>query len=290
MKNLANRKEKCNSTVVITRGVLLVMFFIAISSACFAQDIIVTKDSKKIEAKVTEVGTEIIKYKLFDHQDGPNYTVPTNTIASIIYQNGTVETFTSKNASTQAAPVTTQTSAPVKTTAPANVQHIQQEGVTTASTPRFGIKGGLNSARESADSGDTDYRTGIHLGFLVEIPISRRLDIQPELVYSMQGGKSGSTTDKLDYINLPVMLKIYVNQSRSFSIDVGPQVGYLVNSNLNTYYVTENKIDVAVCLGVSYKFSEQFFASLRGNVSVTTIVDNYSHKNNVGQLCIGYLF
>jgi len=59
----------------------------------FAQDIIVTKDSKRIDATVLEVNVDNIKYKDWSNQNGPTYTILKSEIASIIYQNGKVETF-----------------------------------------------------------------------------------------------------------------------------------------------------------------------------------------------------
>ena len=59
----------------------------------FSQDIIVSKDSKRIDAKVLEVNINDIKYRDWDNQDGPIYTILKSNIASIIYQNGKVETF-----------------------------------------------------------------------------------------------------------------------------------------------------------------------------------------------------
>jgi hypothetical protein len=58
---------------------------------CHAQDVIITRDAKKINAKVTEVNPGDIKYKKFDNPDGPTYTLPKNQIASILYQNGMVD-------------------------------------------------------------------------------------------------------------------------------------------------------------------------------------------------------
>jgi hypothetical protein len=76
------------------RKLFLVMWFLAtFLGACFAQDVIVTKDAKKINAKVTEINIDDIKYKNFDNQDGPMYTILKSAISSILYQNGTVETF-----------------------------------------------------------------------------------------------------------------------------------------------------------------------------------------------------
>ena len=75
--------------------------FVVSASFCgntlFAQDIIVTKKSEKIEAKITDVEQDCIKYKKYNYQEGPTYTILKADIASIIYQNGDVETFTDQN-------------------------------------------------------------------------------------------------------------------------------------------------------------------------------------------------
>ena len=66
--------------------------FIAIIAACFAalmaagQDIITLRDGKKIEATVTEVSDEAIKYKRHDYPTGPTYTLPRATVEKIIYE------------------------------------------------------------------------------------------------------------------------------------------------------------------------------------------------------------
>jgi len=56
-----------------------------------AQDIIVLKDGNMIEAKVVEIAPSEIKYKRFDHLDGPTIVVPANDVLSIRYENGRVE-------------------------------------------------------------------------------------------------------------------------------------------------------------------------------------------------------
>ena len=73
--------------------ILVIGCFIAFTCTCFAQDVIVTKDSREISVKVTEVNEDNIKYKNFDHQDGPTYMMQKSDVSSIIYQNGKVETF-----------------------------------------------------------------------------------------------------------------------------------------------------------------------------------------------------
>jgi len=67
--------------------------FIALTFACFAQDIIIMIDSKNILAIVTEVNAENIKFKNFYNQNGPESTVSKYDVIAILYENGVRETF-----------------------------------------------------------------------------------------------------------------------------------------------------------------------------------------------------
>jgi len=165
----------------------------------------------------------------------------------------------------------------------------------------IGIKGGFNSAVEYGEneygkSGSTGARIGLHFGFFLESPIGNKVDIQPELVYSMQGADGDGSTDKFDYINFPLIFKIYVNQPRSFSIDVGPQVGYLLSAKIVKGSITRdimsemNRLDAALCVGISYKINDNFHLGLRYNVGLTKLVDRLENRNGVAQIGIGYKF
>ncbi|MDR0754138.1 MAG: PorT family protein [Prevotellaceae bacterium] len=160
----------------------------------------------------------------------------------------------------------------------------------------FGVKAGLNLAQEYTEDANTTARIGLHAGVFAEFFISNRLGLQPELLYSMQGGKDNTGTDKLDYINLPVILKIYV-LNRDLSIDVGLQAGYLLSANTSFKSGTDldiyercNKFDVAVAFGASYKFAEKFHVGLRYNIGTIKIAKTLEHRNRVSQLYVGMKF
>ncbi|MFY0687940.1 MAG: hypothetical protein JXQ90_12285 [Cyclobacteriaceae bacterium] len=55
----------------------------------FAQDYIIKKDGSEIRAKVLEVGTTEIKYKLFVNPDGPTIAIFNRDVMMIRYENGT---------------------------------------------------------------------------------------------------------------------------------------------------------------------------------------------------------
>lgn len=62
-------------------------------SILMAQDIIITKDSKRIEAKIIEVTPTTVKYKKWTYQDGPDIYEAKSNIAAIMWGNGEVEAF-----------------------------------------------------------------------------------------------------------------------------------------------------------------------------------------------------
>ena len=70
--------------------ILSTIVILWMASIMQAQDIIVTTDAKKIEAKITEVSKYEVKYKELDNLDGPLFTLETSDISSIIYANGKV--------------------------------------------------------------------------------------------------------------------------------------------------------------------------------------------------------
>lgn len=58
-----------------------------------AKDVIITRDSERIDAIVTEISESEVKYKKLDNPNGPTFVLSTSKIASIMYENGDVQTF-----------------------------------------------------------------------------------------------------------------------------------------------------------------------------------------------------
>jgi hypothetical protein len=77
-----------------------------------AQDMIVLKDGNMIEAKVMEISPSEIRYKRFDHLDGPTIVVPVANVLSIRYENGNFEII---NAGSMPQQVNTQAGQPKNT-------------------------------------------------------------------------------------------------------------------------------------------------------------------------------
>lgn len=58
-----------------------------------AQDLIIKTDQTQVEAKVTEITPETVRYKRFSNPDGPTYVLPVRDIRYIQYANGEKEFF-----------------------------------------------------------------------------------------------------------------------------------------------------------------------------------------------------
>jgi len=190
-----------------------------------------------------------------------------------------------------------------------------QDVVKATSDVKFGAKGGINLANiVGDDAGDANMFVGFNAGFFVEIPVTDKLTIQPEILYSAQGSKSegplvidGSLYDvkatmKLNYINIPVMFKY--NVVEKFSLEAGPYVGFLTTAKMKVDVdgygsATEDmkdlvkSTDFGIALGMNYDFSDVIFANVRYQGGLTQIGDTGEGdniKNSVFQLGLGFRF
>ena len=75
------------------KPIFLLLIIITTICSIKAQDVMITKDGKKITAKIEEIGIDIVKYKKFENQNGPTYSINKNEVASIMYENGEIDVF-----------------------------------------------------------------------------------------------------------------------------------------------------------------------------------------------------
>jgi hypothetical protein len=161
-----------------------------------------------------------------------------------------------------------------------------------------GIKGGYNLAAVSFDGdGETEQRHGFHIGFYGESFMSESFSIQPELLYSQQGYKltnNGETfTQKLDYINLPIMLKAY--PSKNFFLEAGPQIGLAISHkeqytglfNGSQAYDPTN-FDWGFNFGGGFKTDSGISLGVRYHLGLGDLYDEGKAQNRVLQFSLGF--
>lgn len=185
-----------------------------------------------------------------------------------------------------------------------------------AQNKSYGAKAGLNiaSVRASVDGASdvSDARVGLHFGFFGEFKMSEKFAIQPEILFTMQGGNAteqGQDTGfRLNYIAIPVMFKFYT--SDKFSLELGPQFGFLTNSSVFVDQVSVdggelfNSFDLNLGAGLNYEVSSKVFLNARYTFGITNIasttyqqvirdelnVGSFSMKNTNLQFGLGYRF
>lgn len=86
-----------------------------------AQDVIVKRDAARIEARVTEITPDAVRYKRFSNPDGPTYVLPVADIDYIQYANGEKDFFrkTVQQETVPAVPLTPAVPAASAETVPA---------------------------------------------------------------------------------------------------------------------------------------------------------------------------
>jgi hypothetical protein len=72
---------------------ILVLFLFQLS---YSQDIITTRKGDDIKAKVIEIGQQEVKYKKFENQEGPTYSIYKSEIMLIRYANGSKDIFSNE--------------------------------------------------------------------------------------------------------------------------------------------------------------------------------------------------
>ncbi|MFI8379939.1 porin family protein [Leeuwenhoekiella sp. NPDC079379] len=176
---------------------------------------------------------------------------------------------------------------------------------------QFGVKGGVNFANIAGDdSNDPDSRTAFYAGLVAELPISEKFSIQPEVIYSAQGATiatidqdnifdvDDNTEYQLDYIQVPLMAKIYLVDG--LSLQAGPSFNFLVNEEID-FEPTNNGGDVNIvdgandfefgtAAGLEYKFDSGLFIQGRYTRGFTKIYDDVNAYNYAIQAGVGFVF
>ena len=169
------------------------------------------------------------------------------------------------------------------------------------SNSSFGLKGGYNLASvRNSEGNETDQREGFHVGFFGESSINNFLGLQIELTYSQQGyvieNSNFKLTQKIDYINIPLMLKLY--PTKTFYLEAGPQIGYAIShkENIDTFLggsnsnFDPNSLDWGANVGLGFKSETGIVLGARFHHGLGKIYEETNEFNNVLQLSLGFIF
>jgi hypothetical protein len=114
---------------------------------------------------------------------------------------------------------------------------------------RWGFKGGLNLNKIEGESFKDDYNYNYFLGGFMQINVTRKFGIQPELNFVQSSAEqSDDITDiyddlflggsqkkaKLDYLKFAGLLNIDLGPSQRVKLQLGPQWGILLNEAVDS--------------------------------------------------------
>ena len=146
----------------------------------------------------------------------------------------------------------------------------------------------------------SDPRVGLVAGVEGEYQASDIFSVSAGVLYSMQGAKGNignfiDATNRLDYINVPIMANVYV--VKGLAVKLGVQPGFNVSNkikvnNLDAFdnpVVKAQSVDVSIPVGLSYEYNN-FQLDARYNWGVSKAFKWSDDKNSVFQITLGYKF
>ncbi|WP_314708168.1 porin family protein [Prevotella denticola] len=163
--------------------------------------------------------------------------------------------------------------------------------------PKVGV-----SIANLTNNNSSDARVGLVAGVEGEYQASDIFSVSAGVLYSMQGAKfdafGAKSTEKLDYINVPIMANVYV--VKGLAVKLGVQPGFKVNDKLDLRMpvlggalvdLKAKSVDFSIPVGISYEYNN-FQVDARYNWGLTKVfdVDKLDQKNSVFQITLGYKF
>lgn len=162
-----------------------------------------------------------------------------------------------------------------------------------------GIKAGLNLANQTfKGNGYTtspSFLPGIHGGVYATVMFGDHLGIQPEVLYSAQGAKSGDQKYKVNYVTVPVLVRYNINEM--WSLHAGPQFGVLTSAKYTAGSSEQDVKDqlkgtdmsIAAGVGVDLPMKLNFaFRFVQGLSNINDTGSSVTMKNYNLQFTVGY--
>ena len=218
----------------------------------YAQDIIVTHESERIDAKVYEVSETEVRYKRSDNPDGPIFVMSTDKIATIVFENGSVQTFSSRKNNYN--PINNNYNPINYNYNPMLVIDNSEAAPQKIDTPAEGpwllyglnIKEGINMyIKSSVVKDNTRYKSAIGLRFLPNVEAfvefapkqTNMADNRSAIYFGLQYAFRGGTISS-NVVNAPVNLDLqylcfrpaYSVSSRYFYSRMGIELGVLTKA------------------------------------------------------------
>lgn len=169
-----------------------------------------------------------------------------------------------------------------------------------------GIKLGLNNSNLSNTT--LENKSDFYIGALINIPLTDYYTLQPEILYSRQGGISNSAEFgdiNINYIAITAANKFYVSPNKGFHFIIGIGLDFNVGSDLNILFGSNDDdfsispVDLTFTGGIGYEFGFGLILEARykqGAISTDffgsrdLFEEDGSQLNSVFQVGLAYKF
>jgi hypothetical protein len=172
----------------------------------------------------------------------------------------------------------------------------------TAQKKQYGLTAALNVSNITGNGMAAKYQSGFEAGAFALLPVSKKLTLQPELVFNLlkvsrsnsfptyyvdNNNPSSSAAFNLGYLSIPILLNYAL--SSKISINAGPQYNLLVYSNEALLYNKQafKNNDAGIRAGLQFHPSPtlNLFASYYyGITNINGIDDRYQWKSRQFQV------
>lgn len=160
-------------------------------------------------------------------------------------------------------------------------------GAASAQEMKFGVKAGLNNSNYTGDA-ETDAATSFYVGGLVDFTVSEKFHVQPELLYSVEGGDNDSMT----FLRLPIMAKFYIMEG--LNLQAGPELAFKIAAENDLTDEFSKSLDYGLGIGAGYELTSGLFFDARYNLGLANISDVDVDGAEIGtasiQVGLGYRF
>lgn len=155
----------------------------------------------------------------------------------------------------------------------------------------LGIKAGANFADQAVEDIDIKTATDFHVGAYLNLNISEKFGITPEVLYSAYGTQWEDVKVDYDYIALPVMFRF--KPIKLLSIEAGPQFSFLTKAEVEEVGDVKDQLknnDFGLAFGAGVQLPLGFNAGARYVLGFTDISDvsEESIKNRTFQIYVGW--
>ncbi|MBK7653219.1 MAG: PorT family protein [Flammeovirgaceae bacterium] len=154
----------------------------------------------------------------------------------------------------------------------------------------IGIKGGANFANMAIKDVSSESITDFHIGAYVNLNVSDKFGITPEILYSAQGSKVSNATVNTDYFTFPVMLRW--KPISLISLEAGPQFSFLSSAKKDGVDFKDQlkNNDFGAAVGAGLHLPLGFNGGVRYVMGFTNISDvsTMDIKNRTLQIYVGW--